>query len=204
MSLTMADFVEVKIGGNANDRSEIRSCSMGQCVLQREVTTQQHLTSEEFQEFWIEHIPRESLSVSRNNQDIPIMQWTGLPVLEFKYAAFSTDDYKSGEFRFCSQNGLDFQEIQSSASAPCPKVVNHLSCTCELPTLAAEANVCHCLDHSTDVTCLWLPNDCNQLWQNGVVENGIYTIYPTRNKDLPFHVYCNMTANEGWTVRGFK
>lgn len=106
MSLTMADFVEVKIGGKANDRSEINNCFMGQCNLKTEVTTLHYLTSEEFREFWIEHIPGESLSVRKNNENIPIMQWIGPPFLEFKYAAFSTDDYKAGEFRFCSQDGL--------------------------------------------------------------------------------------------------
>ncbi|XP_041959287.1 microfibril-associated glycoprotein 4-like [Alosa sapidissima] len=51
-----------------------------------------------------------------------------------------------------------------------------------------------------------LPLDCEDIYQNGSVHNGVYTIYPT-TADKPVEVYCDMGCTEDenhkdgqWTV----
>ncbi|XP_062395946.1 microfibril-associated glycoprotein 4-like [Sardina pilchardus] len=51
-----------------------------------------------------------------------------------------------------------------------------------------------------------LPLDCEDVYQNGSVHNGVYTIYPT-TEDKPVEVYCDMGCTEDenhedgqWTV----
>ncbi|KAM4706776.1 LOW QUALITY PROTEIN: angiopoietin-related protein 4 [Discoglossus pictus] len=43
-----------------------------------------------------------------------------------------------------------------------------------------------------------LPSDCHQIFVEGERTSGVYTIQPLRAQ--PFEVYCEMTADGGWTV----
>uniref|UniRef100_A0A8C4S8M8 Angiopoietin-like 3 n=1 Tax=Erpetoichthys calabaricus TaxID=27687 RepID=A0A8C4S8M8_ERPCA len=42
------------------------------------------------------------------------------------------------------------------------------------------------------------PTDCNAIYLSGQTTSGIYAIKP--NQSEPFHVYCEMTEEGGWTV----
>lgn len=53
-----------------------------------------------------------------------------------------------------------------------------------------------------------LPVDCEDIFKNGSIHNGVYTIYPV-GEDAPMEVYCDMGCDEDekheggqWTVSG--
>ncbi|KAJ8033198.1 Tenascin-R [Holothuria leucospilota] len=58
---------------------------------------------------------------------------------------------------------------------------------------------CYCYT-SSDEKCLWLPQDCYQLYKGGVRQDGVYTIHTKRCPQMSFNVYCDMTKVDwGWT-----
>ncbi|XP_071836720.1 fibrinogen-like protein A [Apostichopus japonicus] len=44
------------------------------------------------------------------------------------------------------------------------------------------------------------PKDCQEIYDDGSRDNGIYRIKPTGWTSEAFEVYCNMTDGGGWTV----
>ncbi|XP_071837002.1 uncharacterized protein [Apostichopus japonicus] len=44
------------------------------------------------------------------------------------------------------------------------------------------------------------PKDCQEIYEDGTSDNGIYRIEPTGWTGEAFEVYCNMTDGGGWTV----
>ncbi|XP_071836248.1 fibrinogen-like protein A isoform X2 [Apostichopus japonicus] len=49
-------------------------------------------------------------------------------------------------------------------------------------------------------TCTRPPKDCQEIYEDGSRDNGIYRIKPTGWTSEAFEVYCNMTDGGGWTV----
>lgn len=55
----------------------------------------------------------------------------------------------------------------------------------------------------------FLPLDCQDIFNNGSIHSGVYTIYPV-GPHRPLQVYCDMGCAENddqegkWTVRGLK
>lgn len=63
------------------------------------------------------------------------------------------------------------------------------------------------LVHSHPVTQAFLPLDCQDVFNNGSIHSGVYTIYPV-GPHRPLQVYCDMGCAENdnqhegkWTVR---
>lgn len=65
-----------------------------------------------------------------------------------------------------------------------------------------SVNLCQCDEMSSNSgRCVWLPRDCEKLRSKGIGNDGLYSIYPSRNGELPMDILCNMTHQDGgWTV----
>ncbi|XP_071837781.1 uncharacterized protein [Apostichopus japonicus] len=91
----------------------------------------------------------------------------------------------------CSNGQLDCDDsYQCHPNAICEERDDLLQCYCNA---GYTGNGLLC-------TRLVLPSDCQEIYESGERDNGIYQIKPTSWTGLPFNVYCNMTDGGGWTV----
>ncbi|XP_070701776.1 angiopoietin-related protein 4 [Pempheris klunzingeri] len=76
-------------------------------------------------------------------------------------------------------------QIQESRQKPSPRSSN--------PDSSAQSSVAEQGDSPVEV-----PSDCHELFLRGETTSGVYTIQPVNAE--PFKVFCEMTADGGWTV----
>ncbi|PIK39938.1 hypothetical protein BSL78_23228 [Apostichopus japonicus] len=92
----------------------------------------------------------------------------------------------------CSNGQLDCDDsYQCHPNAICEERDDLLQCYCNTG-YTGNGMLC---------TRLVPPSDCQEIYESGERDNGIYQIKPTSWAGSPFDVYCNMTDEGSWTVR---
>ncbi|PIK58390.1 putative fibrinogen-like protein 1 [Apostichopus japonicus] len=75
-----------------------------------------------------------------------------------------------------------------------------MDCVCQLRM--NDIRRCYCTGgyRGDGEVCEKPPKDCQEIYEDGTSDNGIYRIEPTGWTGEAFEVYCNMTDGGGWTV----
>ncbi|KAJ8049150.1 C3 and PZP-like alpha-2-macroglobulin domain-containing protein 8 [Holothuria leucospilota] len=98
-----SEYYLIVIGSYANRVSDIRRCSS--CVDVAEHWETGIVTQDEFRRFWITFDCNGNISVGRNEEATPLLQWTDPNPLTVNYMGYSTGWGSTGEFRFCDFGG---------------------------------------------------------------------------------------------------
>lgn len=90
----------------------------------------------------------------------------------------------------CANDELTCNEYSCSAYASCQVTERAYQCQCNKGFIGDGRD------------CVTAATDCLDLYNAGMITNGIYTIQPAGWPTPGFEVYCEMESNDGgWTVR---
>ncbi|KAJ8033071.1 Fibrinogen-like protein A [Holothuria leucospilota] len=91
----------------------------------------------------------------------------------------------------CTNRQISWDDsYRCSPNAVCEERGNVRQCYCN-PGYNGDGVICTTLNSYAD---------CQEIYDSGVDNSGIYTISPSRWPGSPFEVYCNMTDGGGWTT----
>ncbi|KAJ8049161.1 C3 and PZP-like alpha-2-macroglobulin domain-containing protein 8 [Holothuria leucospilota] len=97
-----AEYYLIVIGSNRNKVSDIRRCRGRPCVDKKEYLEEGIVSQDEFRQFCITFECNGNITVGRNEDAIPFLQWTDPNPLVVNYMGYSTGWGSTGEFRFCN------------------------------------------------------------------------------------------------------
>lgn len=106
--------------------------------------------------------------------------------------------FKEGEFAIvpgctrkgvCTNGQINWSSYSCSPDAACEVRQNVRQCYCP-EDYVGDGETCTRL----------IKKDCQEIYEDGTIDNGIYRILPNGWTGLPFEVYCNMSDGGGWTV----
>lgn len=109
-------------------------------------------------------------------------------------------------FYFFLQNGSSFTDTNCTRMITCIegkfKVRSEYNCSsnavCETRN---EIRKCYCINgYQGDGEICEVPRNCLDIYNAGLIGNGVYVIRPSNWNGLSFKVYCNMSEDGGWTV----
>ncbi|XP_071836585.1 uncharacterized protein [Apostichopus japonicus] len=89
----------------------------------------------------------------------------------------------------CNNNGLICEDYRCSTNAVCDVRNEIRQCYCN-EGYAGDGEDCRSLS----------PRDCQDVYDAGNTQDGVYSIMPTGWPGSPFNVHCRMHGDEGWTV----
>lgn len=94
------DLYEIVIGAGSNTFSTIRRCKLCADLVYR--GTAFYLNSDEYRRFWITFGKNGSITVGKDDESSPFLEWTDPDPLEINYLGYSTGWKSKGDFRFCN------------------------------------------------------------------------------------------------------
>ncbi|XP_071836103.1 uncharacterized protein [Apostichopus japonicus] len=200
-SLTSADIYEIIIDSIDDTRSGISRCLTCDNVVTSPDQQLLYLNENEFRHFWISLTSSGTISVGKDGESQPFLQWTDPSPLQVNYIGYYANGIVGGEFKFCDLGNLLPQ---------CPENLKNYYCSCTISgghTISYQngyvdsVHSCSCEGIDNARRCLWLPSDCQELRNKGIDVDGLYSIFPSWKGMLPMDVMCNMLLKGGgWTM----